>query len=104
MKPIFKPPKMNKLESRYADTLEKLKLMGEIVDWRFEAVRLKLGAGAYYKPDFLVVKKHCFEFHETKGFWREAARVRIKAAALLYPWFKIYAVQFVNNAWEYEEF
>lgn len=104
MKPIFKPPKMNKLETQYSTMLQKLKLMGEIEDWRFNSIRVMLGEGAWYKPDMLVVFSDRFEFHEVKGFWREAARVRIKAAAHMYPWFRFKAVQYKNHAWEYEEF
>ncbi len=95
---------MNKLESRYAGMLERLRLLGEIEDWRFGELRFMLGEGAWYKPDFLVVKQHSFEIHETKGFWREAARVRIKAAAHMFPWFKFKAVQFKDHVWVYEEF
>lgn len=104
MKPTFKPPSMNKLELKYSTMLQQLKLVGDIEDWRFGELRFMLGEGAWYKPDFLIVTKHRFEIHETKGFWREAARVRIRAAAHMFPWFRFKAVQFKNNVWEYEEF
>jgi len=45
-----------------------------------------------------------FEIHETKGHWREAARVRIKVAADLYPWFKFVAVKWDKKQWVYEDF
>ena len=104
MKPILKPPKMNKLELRYSTQLQMLKQTGKIIDWKFEELRFMLGNGAWYKPDFLIVKTNVYEIHETKGFWREAARVRIKTAAYRFPWFKWCAVQWINERWEYEEF
>jgi len=104
MKPLFKPSTMNKTEQRYADQLEMQYRAGKIVAWRFNAIRFRLAEGAYYKPDFFIVKLDSFEIHETKGFFREAAKVRIKTAAELYPWFKWYAVQLKKKAWVYEEF
>lgn len=107
MKPLQRNLKMNKTEYRYAGQLDLLKQTGDILDWRFENIRLKIGEGgqdAYYKPDFFVIKADGFEFHETKGWWREAARVRIKAAAYLFPWFKFIGVRWINNQWEFEEF
>lgn len=96
---------MNKLELRYAHHLEKLKAVGELHDWEYEAIKLKLGKGAYYTPDFLVIGKHgSVEFHETKGFWREAARVRIKTAARLYPWFHFIAITEARDGWRAEAF
>ena len=113
---------MNKLEQRYARQLELLKRAGEILDWRYEPIRLRIGTSgnkgtpsAFYKVDFLVVREidlsqshgHYqtkFEFHETKGFWREAARVRIRVAADLYPWWRFVGVQFKKGEWIYEEF
>lgn len=118
---------MNKLEKKYADNLELKKLAGEILDWRFEPIRLRLTPlplkgekNPFYKPDFLVVKtkpasgmfpnmyfpgKEQFEFHETKGFWRPVALNRIKVAASLYPWFRFIAVMWDERAgWQFREF
>ena len=113
---------MNKLEKRYAENLTMKKLAGEIEDWRYNELRFKVAGGgpgirdAWYKPDFLVVRKYplnpvkddwmkVFELHETKGFWRAPARIRIKVCAERYPWFKFVAVQWDRNAgWQFEEF
>ena len=63
----------------------------------FEAIRLRLGHGAWFKPDFAVLPKDDrLEFHETKGFWREAGRLRIKVAASTYP-FKFIAIKRVKG-------
>ena len=96
--------KMNKAEQAYAERLENLRLGGRIYMWKFEAVKLRLADGAMYTPDFFVVNRAMgIEFHEVKGFWREAARVRIKVAAELYP-FKFIAVQRTPGGWKREEF
>ena len=86
---------MNGTEARYAAHLEVMKRAGLIADWRFERVRLKLGEGAWYTPDFLVVTHDGhLDLHEVKGsFFREAAKVRIKVAASLYPWFRFLVVR-----------
>jgi hypothetical protein len=98
-KPLPPETKMNKTESAYANHLHLLKCAGEIIDWRFEGIKFRLADGAIYTPDFLVVYKDRFEIHETKGFWREAARVRIKVAADLYPWFPFRAIKLIKGNW-----
>ena len=76
----------NWLETQYALHLDRRKAAGEILWWRFEPFTLRIGAGARYTPDFAVqLPDGVIELHETKGHWREAARVRIKVAADLYP-------------------
>jgi hypothetical protein len=77
---------MNKLEASYALHLEGRKRAGEILFYEYEAVKFKLGDGAWYTPDFIVMDiNHEVSFHETKGFMREAANVRLKVAATKYP-------------------
>ncbi len=100
--------RMNGTEAAYATVLEGLKQAGQVHWYSFEPWKLRLADGAYYKPDFGVMTADGFlECHEVKGFWREAARVRIKVAASLYP-FRFVAVQKVPNkdggGWKYEEF
>lgn len=92
---VQKPPgQMNGLESRYAQHLELRLRAGEIASWRYEAIRLKLGEGAWFCPDFQVQKPDgTLEFHETKGHMREAANVRLKVAAHLYPEFRFLLVR-----------
>ena len=96
---------MNKLESAYSEHLELQRSAGEIRWHRYAPMRLRLADGAYYKPDFGVWKRDgSFELHETKGFWREAARVRIKVAAELFPMFRFVAIKRVGGNWVREEF
>jgi hypothetical protein len=90
---------MNKLETRYARRLELMRLAGEITWWGFEGIKLRLATGAFYKPDFAVLANEGdLQFHETKGFFREAANVRLKVAADLYP-FAFYLVRWINGEW-----
>ena len=105
MKPIFKPGTMNKTEAAFAEHIERAKLIdNDIVAYVFEPLKLRLAKNTFYTPDFLVVRKSCFEIFEVKGFWRDDARVKIKVAAKMFPWFKWYAVQLKKKQWTYEEF
>ena len=84
---------MNKLEGSYAQRLELERVAGIWQWWAFEPLKLRLAAGAWYTPDFAMLDPggHLV-IHETKGHWREAAMVRIKVAAELYPFFRFIAV------------
>lgn len=75
------------LERRYAAQLAAAKANGGIFDWAYEPESLVLAQGARYTPDFRVVLNDgVVEFHETKGYRREAAIVRLKVAARLHPY------------------
>ena len=78
---------MNKLEAAYAARLESLKLAGEIADYRFECVKLRLADNTVAHADD----------------WEDDARVKIKVAAELYP-FKFIAARKQKGAWLFEEF
>lgn len=95
----------NGLESDYANRLELRQKADEIVGFRFEGMRFRLGKGTYYTPDFVVITSEgAVECHETKGHWREAARVRIKVAAREFPWFRFVAVtRPPREDWQFEE-
>ena len=99
---------MNKLEADYASYLELQVFNKNVHDYEYEAVTLRLAKGSRYTPDFMVIKADgLVEFHETKGFWREAARVRIKVAADRFPWFRFVAIQRGKKGgpqWVTEEF
>lgn len=103
---------MNKLEAEYARVLDDQKAKGEIKDWKYEALRLRIAFGnkpAWFKVDFWVILPDgSNEFHETKGWWREAARLRIKVAAGVYEWAKFVGVRKKKlkdgGGWEMEAF
>lgn len=77
---------MNRLESAYAAELERRRLVREIAWWAFEALKLRLADNTFYTPDFVVMGVGGeLEIHETKGFWEEDARIKIKVAAEQFP-------------------
>ena len=99
---------MNKTEERYAEHLALAQRGGEIADFWFESVKLKLADLTFYTPDFFVQKTDgTLEMHEVKGFWEDDARVKIKVAASMFP-FRFIGVQERakknGGGWEYEEF
>lgn len=103
-----KPGVMNKTEAEYAKHLEGQKTLGQIEWYAFEPLSMKIGEEARYKPDFLVMTATGFlECHEVKGFWAEAAKVRIKVAAGMYP-FRFVAIRKRTKkdggGWEETEF
>jgi hypothetical protein len=76
---------MNGTEAAYAAHLGMRQLAGEIVGWKFEAVKLRLADGAWFTPDFLILfSDGRIEFAEIKGHWREAAKVRLRVARELF--------------------
>lgn len=76
---------MNKLEAEYAGYLEWERSVGNIDWWAYETLKIRLADNTYYTPDFAVLRAGALEFHETKGFWREDARLKIKIAAEVLP-------------------
>jgi len=95
----------NRTERRYAEHLERLRQAGEILAWRFECVRFRLGIDdkTTYTPDFEVLLPSMeYEYHEVKGaknyreekggpvtragaYWPEDSRLKVKVAAAIYP-------------------
>jgi hypothetical protein len=97
------PGEMNGLEKKYAAYLDELKHAGDILDYWFDCVKLRLADKTFYTPDFLVMNADTsLEIHETKGHWEDDARVKIKVAADKFP-FKFKAIQLVKSQWEIEE-
>lgn len=99
---------MNAIESDYAAELERRRHAREIAWWAFEAIVLRLADRTHYKPDFVVMGIGGeLEIHETKGYWREDARLKIKVAAAQFP-FRFVGVtredKRVGGAWQFEDF
>lgn len=93
------------LERDFGVMLEHKLRAGAIAAWAYEPMSLRLAPGARYTPDFLVVNNDgTLTLFETKGFWREAGRVRIKVAADRFPWFEFIGVQKAHGSWQYEHF
>lgn len=82
----LKAGQMNKTEEAYGRHLEALKHAGEVAWYKFEGIKLRLADNTFYTPDFAVMLADGrLQCHETKGFWTDDARVKIKVAADIYP-------------------
>ena len=94
---------MNKLEARYSELLSARKHAGEIVAWSYEAIKFKLADNTFYTPDFMVTFDDHIEIHETKGFRREDAMIKIKVCAAQFWQFRFVLVEF-NKGWKFTEY
>ncbi len=104
---------MNPTEKEYAGRLELQYRAGEILWYKFEAIKLVIPGGdikqrVFYTPDFFVLNKNCeLEVHEVKGYWTDDARVKITVAAGLFP-FRFIAVtkraKKLGGGWNVETF
>lgn len=103
-----KGQRMNALESAYAERLEAMRAAGLIRSWEFNAIRLRIADGektAFYRPDFLVhMADGSAECHETKGYERPAALLRLKIAAGKYRMFRFLLVKRLKGQWTVEPF
>lgn len=96
---------MNGTERRRGVELEALKRDGQIALWRFEAVTLKLAPDCRYTPDFYVLHNDGrVVLEETKGHWRDDAKVKIRVAARLFPEFEFRALRLERGQWQPEEY
>lgn len=95
---------MNKTEAKRAIELEALKRDGSIRDWGFERITLKLADDCRYTPDFHVIEQDgTLRFEETKGFFRDDAKVKVRVAAQQFP-SSFTVLRLVKGQWEREEF
>lgn len=95
----------SKLESRYAEFLMKEQLSGEITEWHYEPMVLKLSDTARYRPDFLKVYRNENKsvFIEVKGRWIKNRRdgiTRLKWAAQKYWWWEFRLAEWVDGGWK----
>lgn len=102
------PGQMNKLEAAYAERLRIQQAAGEIAEFAFEAVTLKLAADCRLTPDFFVVMPDgVVEFHETKGFMEGDAAVKLRVAADKFPFrFKLVKQRAKRDGggWEFTDY
>ena len=90
----------NKLEERYAGVLAQRTLTGEVVAWWYHPFGIRLADKCYYHPDFFVqLADSTLEIHETKGFMRDDAAVKLKAAARQFPCFVFRLIQWEKKQW-----
>jgi hypothetical protein len=86
--------KQNKTETAYETEVLKPQLhIGEILWYRFEAIKLRLADNTFITIDFPVITAAGqLEFREVKGRWTDDARAKTKVAAAQYP-FRFLAIQ-----------
>ena len=97
------PGTMNKTEEKFAAELLAQLKAGEILDYGFETVKLRLAQRTHYTPDFHVVDAAGeFHFYEIKGHWEDDARVKIKVAAEKYWFWHFWAVKRKGGEWLHE--
>jgi hypothetical protein len=95
---------MNKTEAAYFKYLQTLQQTGEVIWFAFEPMNLKLADKCFYRVDFMVMlKSGQLECHEVKGFWTDDALVKIKTAAVKFP-FRFISVKLSKGVWEMREF
>jgi hypothetical protein len=94
---------MNRTEAEYAGMLDLRMRAGDIVWWRFEAIKIRLADNTFYTPDFLVLLSDMrLECHEVKGaFVMDDAKVKLKVAAETCP-FGLVLAQKVSKTWHVE--
>ena len=97
-------PYRSKWEWEYARTYLAVELAGGLITgFDYETERLEIGVGAFYRPDFPVTLPNGRrQMREVKGYKREAAMVRIRAAALRYPEFDFILVTKRGGQWHHE--
>lgn len=83
--------KMNKTETAYSEHLDRQKLAGSVLDWKFHPMRIRLADNTYYEVDFLVLHADmALAIHETKGgYTSEKGQLKIKLVAEVMPWFRM---------------
>ena len=93
--PRYTPEMLEKLGYDISDYSLVLTHHPDVHKWYFESVNLRVGVGkSWYRCDFFVIKTDGkIEMHEVKGFWRDDALVKIRAAQLRYPEFKFIVVK-----------
>ncbi len=90
----------SKWEAQYHQHLELLEKTKAIAWFGYECIRLRLADGAYFTADFPVLTTHGqLVMCEVKGFWREAAKLRVKVAAKEFPWLRIEVITKRDGQW-----
>ena len=85
---------MNGLERDYAQHLETLRLTRKIRGWHWQSIKFRLADKTWYHPDFMVIAEDGeLEIHETKGFMREDANVKLKVTSALYWEYTVKLIQ-----------
>lgn len=105
------PRYRSKLEAAYAAVLDAQKRVGQLIDWRYEEIGLRLADDVYYYPDFLLIERDAAEvyrytFDEVKGRrqgkgW-ELGRAKLRIAAQMHPWYTFRLVTKGASGWDWQ--
>jgi len=91
---------MNKRETAFSLLLEAAKKRGEILQWHFETVTLKVSPSTRYIPDFVaVLPSGHWQVFEIKGFLEDDAAVKFKGAAEKFPELSFHMLKLVKGQW-----
>lgn len=97
------PKFRSKLEAEYAQMLEAQARSGLIKSWMYEGITVRLADGVRFTVDFNVLALDgSLSMVETKGFLREAARVRLLVAARMFPMWSWFLVRKKRGAFTVE--
>jgi hypothetical protein len=102
--------RMNKTEAAYAQLLDEQQRTGQIVDYRFHPMNVRLAEHTFYEVDFLVLTASMMlEIHEVKGgYTTEKGNMKIKLCAEALPWFRFLKVSKLpkrdGGGWKFEDY
>lgn len=102
--------KMNGTERAWAVQLDAKKLVGEVLDWKFHPMNVRLANNTFYEVDFLVLRSDMrIEVQETKGgHTTEKGQMKIKLCAEVLPWFLMTKITKLpkkdGGGWKIEDF
>lgn len=100
------PGEMNKTEAAYAAILDQRIADKEIIEYKYEAMTLKLAKQCSYTPDFWVLENNYeISFHEIKGAFihSPSSIVKLKTAAEIFPFRFVLAQLIKKDQWEISE-
>lgn len=101
---------MNATEARYAEHLAQQQMVGAVLWWKFEAIKLTLAPDTTLTVDFAVMLAcGSLEMHDVKGakaIYTDDAKVKMKVAAQMFPF--VFRVAFPKKkadggGWDVEE-
>ena len=94
---------MNATEEAYSRVLELRRAAGEVADWKFHALKLRLAKATFYDTDFMVtLPTGEIEIHEVKGHMEDDAAVKFKVAQEMFP-FRFVIVKKDGTGWSIKE-
>jgi hypothetical protein len=99
--PIIKTDRYdNKWERDYAQYLNQLRHLHEILFWNYHDFGFRLAGGCFFYPDFFITCPDHFEVHDVKGFMRDDAHVKLKMGKELWPYFRWAYTRKIKGRWE----